>query len=192
MEETLKITKITTKFLTLTYSQFSALLKAKCDAIEEADIRSLWNKTRTDEAFATTYVLRRDHDDEFFRNGLRFQNIEECVLDDEDYEMDDCVDDVMNDLRDYHNVEQWDNVYYEGVFGGFCGEHPHLQDFKVATYYQTFGGGPEGGFLVMPDGDVYTTQRTWGEPFDLPKKLEGKKLLRKKMDGNWMCRLVDA
>ena len=43
----------------------------------------------------------------------------------------------------------------------------------------------------MPDGGVYETKRNWFEPFDLPKKLEGKKLLRKKMDGNWMCRLTE-
>jgi len=116
----------------------------------------------------------------------------------DDYDLPD-VDDLMDEVKDMKLVveeeeeeeeEIWENIYYEGPFVGFCGEHPHLQDFKPATYYQTFGGGPEGGYLVMPDGEVYTTQRMWGTPFDLPRKLEGKKLLRKKMDGNWMCRLV--
>jgi hypothetical protein len=189
MEEKLTITQVYTDIVTLTYSQFSALLKKKCPTIDEDDIRVLWNKTRLDEDFQTNHLPNHYDMEEFTPNDLRY-NQKRWYSVAEESPLDELIDEIFEDLKQYNEVEQWDNVYYEGVFGGFCGEHPHLQDFKVATYYQTFGGGPEGGYLVMPDGDVYETKRTWGEPFDLPKKLEGKKLLRKKTDGNWMCRLI--
>lgn len=194
MEE-LKITLITTNTLVINYEQFATLLKKKCDEIqiEDAYIRDLWNKTRMDEDFRfESLPMGDDADIDFRYNELRYERGEEWDLEDIS-PLDDLVDDIMVDLRDYYETEQqWNDVYYEGPFGGFCGEHPHLQDFKVGTFHQTYGGGPEGGYLTMPDGSVYETKRTWGTPFEVPKKMEGKKLLRKKIRGNWKCRLVDA
>ena len=71
-----------------------------------------------------------------------------------------------------------------------CGDHEHLQMFKrfavyegsfYTTYYQTYGGGPEGGYWVRefyningsdPRQEVYSVERSWGEPFKV-KKVNG-------------------
>jgi len=68
-----------------------------------------------------------------------------------------------------------------------CGDHEHLQMFKrhateegsyYTTYYQTFGGGPEGGYWVRdfyhcngldPIQEVYSVERTWGMPFKVER-----------------------
>jgi hypothetical protein len=47
-------------------------------------------------------------------------------------------------------------------------------DIKRGIYYQTFGGGPEGGYFVVNEasnplmefGTVYALKRTWGEKFN--------------------------
>jgi hypothetical protein len=47
----------------------------------------------------------------------------------------------------------------------FCGEYEHLQSFKENTnYYQTYGGGDEGGYFVKNDL-VYEVNRSWGTSF---------------------------
>ncbi len=97
---------------------------------------------------------------------------------------------IVSTPRPDVDVDDWDTIYYECPFAEYCGEHPHLQDFKSAMYYQTYSGGPEGGYLVVPGRGVYKTERNWGVPFDLPTKVEGK-LVRKKVDGNWMCRVFE-
>ncbi len=57
----------------------------------------------------------------------------------------------------------------------FCGEHEHLQSFKEDTiYYQTYGGGDEGGYFVQ-NGLVYEVNRSWGTPFTV-NLLENKTL----------------
>jgi hypothetical protein len=80
----------------------------------------------------------------------------------------------------------------------FLGAHDHLQHFKHrienstefrTTYYQTYGGGPEGGYFVkvtLPlteDGkaigggmrEVFAVDRNWGTPFSATL-IPGKKL----------------
>jgi len=42
------------------------------------------------------------------------------------------------------------------------------------AYYQTQGGGPEGGYVLF-DSDVYAVSRTWFQPW-VSKLLKGKKL----------------
>lgn len=41
------------------------------------------------------------------------------------------------------------------------------------TYYKTYGGGPEGGYLITSK-KVYIITRTWGEPFTVKKVCECK------------------
>ena len=43
-------------------------------------------------------------------------------------------------------------------------------DFKDAIFYRTFGGGPEGGYVVKPDGSTWEVSRTWGTMF-IPRAL---------------------
>lgn len=89
---------------------------------------------------------------------------------------------------------------YQVVVGvdKYVGDHEHLQRFKTTeddtgkwetTYYETYGGGPQGGYFVRTfypticiasngaEGDcveeVYSVSRTWGTPFEI-KKLRGK------------------
>jgi hypothetical protein len=68
-----------------------------------------------------------------------------------------------------------------------CGDIEHLQMFKrfsvyegsyYTTYYQTSGGGPEGGYFVRefyhincsePTQEVYCVERSWGEPFKVKR-----------------------
>ena len=48
-----------------------------------------------------------------------------------------------------------------------------VKDMKVGditgTYYQTYGGGPEGGFLETKDG-WYELDRTWHQPWKVTKR----------------------
>ena len=72
----------------------------------------------------------------------------------------------------------------------FCGKHEHLKKFKTysteegdykTTYFQTFGGGGEGGYFLRtfygangfdPINEVYIVGRNWGLPFTA-EKIEG-------------------
>jgi hypothetical protein len=49
-----------------------------------------------------------------------------------------------------------------------------VKDMKVGdltgTYYQTYGGGPEGGFLVTAEGHFYDLDRTWHQPWKVTKR----------------------
>lgn len=90
--------------------------------------------------------------------------------------------------------DAWEDVYLHMPFYTMCGEHPHLQDYKYADYYQTFGGGPEGGYITL-DGAVYKVERGWGTPFGEPEKVEGVMLEVRRIDyghGDYteQCRVV--
>jgi hypothetical protein len=58
-------------------------------------------------------------------------------------------------------------VYGVHKFEGFCGRLEHLQQYRECVYYQCWGGGPEGGYIVDKKGKVYEVNRTWGEPFSV-------------------------
>ena len=78
-----------------------------------------------------------------------------------------------DDWEDDDNDDGWEEI---------CSSRPitTLMDppWPTGTYYEMFGGGPEGGYFVMPDGTVYSVSRTWFEPF-IPRKLEGARLIFK-------------
>ena len=66
--------------------------------------------------------------------------------------------------------DEWMDVYDVGTFERFCKNQPQLQKYADCTYYQCWGGGPEGGYLHRrcpedSSDDVYRVNRTWGEPF---------------------------
>ncbi len=67
--------------------------------------------------------------------------------------------------------DEWMDVYNVGTFERFCKNQPELQKYADCTYYQCWGGGPEGGYLRFRfcisgwDDEVYKVNRTWGEPF---------------------------
>jgi hypothetical protein len=89
-----------------------------------------------------------------------------------------CKDDDINSEEVYLVLKNVDKL---------CGDHEHLQRFKrhatedgsfYTTYYQTFGGGPEGGYFLCefyhingfdPIKEVYSVERTWGTPFKVER-----------------------
>jgi hypothetical protein len=73
--------------------------------------------------------------------------------------------------------DEWMDVYNVGTFERFCKNQPQLQKYADCTYYQCWGGGPEGGYLLYRtcetgwDDEVYRVNRTWGEPFTVERVL---------------------
>ena len=88
-------------------------------------------------------------------------------------------------------VGEWEEVYRvisPSPLNDMVRNHEHLKHFAVqfgdgegwrTTYYQTYGGGPEGGYFVKEfyDGSddtthlagIYEVSRGWGEPFKVRK-----------------------
>ena len=88
-------------------------------------------------------------------------------------------------------VGEWEECY--SVWNGvdeFIDGHPHLERFQtyrfhsteyITCYYQTYGGGPEGGYFVQYYFDdatghkgccgIYEVHRGWGQPFRITKNL---------------------
>lgn len=105
-----------------------------------------------------------------------------------------------------HKRALWEQVYaiVEGV-DDLVGQYAHLSDWRTTprdlnddgyfqtTYYQTYGGGPEGGYFlcyfIYDDGRKELTscakvERTWGEPFRIVKRpMFGARFSIKKRDG---------
>ena len=79
----------------------------------------------------------------------------------------------------------WTNVYETLPFKDYIED----ETYWPATYYVTHGGGPEGGYIVMPNGDVYYVTRTWSKPF-VPVKEVGMSLEIKTDDVGTSVRLV--
>ena len=78
----------------------------------------------------------------------------------------------------------WNEVYYA------TDETLEMGLPYKGTYYQTFGGGPEGGWLVVGT-DVYDVSRNWFEKWSV-KKMAGV-LHVVEMDevgGLWRCKYV--
>ena len=61
-------------------------------------------------------------------------------------------------------------VYFETEhFGNICGDHEHLKEFHDYHYYQCWGGGPEGGYIVNEKNFVFRVERSWGTSFSVEK-----------------------
>lgn len=61
-------------------------------------------------------------------------------------------------------------VYFETEnFGNLCGEHEHLKEFHDFHYYQCWGGGGDGGYIVNEKNFVFRVSRNWGTPFSVEK-----------------------
>ena len=86
--------------------------------------------------------------------------------------------------------ENWEVILASAPFEHCCLNSPHLQPFRTAVYYQTYGGGLEGGYVMMPDGDVYKVERKPFEPFGLPIKIDGMTLIFKLERCGRSCHLV--
>lgn len=108
---------------------------------------------------------------------------------------------MADDNKSIASEDSWEEVYVEKRssdkhWNEMFGEHEHLQFFKQkrktkkghwsSVYFQTFGGGPEGGYIErmfwnaeghIEERLVYAVERTWGEPFSV-KLMSGKKVQR--------------
>lgn len=94
---------------------------------------------------------------------------------------------IVNHSSLTHKRGQWEQVYavIEGV-DDLVGQHAHLASWRTTprdmnddgyyqtTYYQTYGGGPEGGYFlnyfITDDGrkqlcEIAQVHRDWREPF---------------------------
>ena len=79
------------------------------------------------------------------------------------------VDEVDDEVEEVYSVRR-------GITE-LVGGQEHLQMFltsdqQFTTYFQTFGGGPEGGYFerVSDDGvEIYAASRSWGVPFTVTR-----------------------
>lgn len=71
--------------------------------------------------------------------------------------------------EDEEDVDDWMEVYYQGSFEPYCGDHAELQAYKGFHYFQCWGGGPEGGYITNDDNEVYEVNRTWGQHFTVER-----------------------
>ena len=103
------------------------------------------------------------------------------------------IDEVLGDWVDDYIAErdeedEKDEQVYQVIEGvdDYVGNHEELKQFKTystedgkyqTTYYETFGGGPQGGYFVRTfypiegewKDEVYSVHRTWGNPFTATK-----------------------
>jgi hypothetical protein len=111
--------------------------------------------------------------------------------------------------------DDWEDCYaIIQVDDGMVGKHKHLQQFKptphsATHYFQTYGGGPEGGYFyrvriqngqfistteLKPTNkisveEVYKVERDWGKPFTV-ERLVGASLEERNVEGITQVRLV--
>ena len=97
-------------------------------------------------------------------------------------------DEGVDDTSDCESEDEWETVYAVGPAKDLC--HP----LYMGTYYQTCGGGPEGGYIVLPDTTVFKIERNWHQPWRT-EELEGKALMFEAEDAKAgkvaRCRLVE-
>lgn len=97
----------------------------------------------------------------------------------DDPDIQDALTDLCNDVKE--SIPQWEDVYYKGSFDGHIPKtgkaSEDLKPLKGGIYFQTFGGGPEGGYVyveVEEDthilGRIYKVERTWGTPFTIKER----------------------
>ena len=111
----------------------------------------------------------------------------------------------MSDHDEHDNVEmcndcsetveecdcEWNEVYSEhSTFQNHCGKHQHLQPYKDWYYFQCWGGGPEGGFIMNRETmEVCKVNRGCGEAFSV-EQCNGKKIEYQYRKNVPMLRLV--
>jgi len=109
---------------------------------------------------------------------------------------------IPQPFKERHRVGEWEDCYavVKGV-DALIGDWRHLEDFRTydlqdricgeqkyikyrTDYYQTYGGGPEGGYFVKHYSDetnpdephagicgIYAVQRDWCKPFSIKENL---------------------
>jgi hypothetical protein len=66
--------------------------------------------------------------------------------------------------------DEWMEIYSQHAqFKEFCGKHEHLKPYHGFRYFQCWGGGPEGGYIMNDKDETYKVNRGWGEPFKVER-----------------------
>lgn len=110
----------------------------------------------------------------------------------EDNECDECNN--RKDCCECDEDDEWIEVYDEPK--PFPIDMPVQDDigtttFQGYTYYNCWGGGPEGGYLTCDRGVVIKINRTWGEPFKVIERLGNFKIVYREQDAmKGICRAI--
>ena len=89
--------------------------------------------------------------------------------------------------------DEWEQVYSVTPFENFVQKGSPCYFLRQRTYYQTYGGGPEGGYVVLRSGSVFSVHRDWFIPFSSTKMVQ-KTLITRLInggDGQLECKLAD-
>jgi len=115
-------------------------------------------------------------------------NCKECdySMDKYDYQL--CYKDKNGDFMCkycYEEDDEWIEVYDEPK--PFPIDTPVQDDigtttFQGYTYYNCWGGGPEGGYLTCGEFTVIKINRTWYEPWKVVKRYVGYKIVYREQD----------
>lgn len=81
------------------------------------------------------------------------------------------------------NIETFSDIPddYTEVYNFYYNEKPKIfndylhsttdlnHDIKNSIYFETYGGGPQGGILLSPKKNLYKVHREWGTIFNITK-----------------------
>lgn len=71
-----------------------------------------------------------------------------------------------DDEEEEEEEDEWMDVYHHtNDFSPYCGNHEHLQPYKNFRYFQCWGGGGDGGFIMNDKDETYRVNRDWFQPF---------------------------
>lgn len=84
---------------------------------------------------------------------------------------DELLEDIKSDIEENDEDDEdddWMEIYSQHeTFKAFCGDHKHLKPYHDFRYFQCWGGGDEGGFIMNDKDETYKVNRGWGEPFSV-------------------------
>ena len=87
-------------------------------------------------------------------------------------------------------VEEYDfkQIYYTETFDEYIGKDDYgLHKLQGGQYYQTYGGGHEGGYVILPNDEIYEVKRSWFTPFEIVKQIKGKYIIQNEDRKKSLC-----
>ena len=91
----------------------------------------------------------------------------------------------MAERKDDNDFEQ---IYSNELFDDYIEKgNIELEKLKGGRYYQTYGGGPEGGYVILPNEEIYEVNRSWGKPFEIVKQIKGKCIIQNENRKESLC-----
>jgi hypothetical protein len=84
--------------------------------------------------------------------------------------------------------DDFKQIYYTETFDEYIGEDDYgLHKLQGGDYYQTYGGGPEGGYVILPNDEIYEVKRSWFTPFEIVKQIKGKYIIQNEDRKKSLC-----